>query len=134
MVPESSSGRTLRAQEDSDAWSISKGLLADGPLAAAKREFAEETGYVPRAETVGFGCSAKQNSRWTARYRLGRLRRVESGRAQKQYVRNGMAAAVRKLQAFPNLDRAAWFKSSGARERILRSHTDFLDRLLDALR
>src|SRR5438477_4119378 len=35
---------------DAGAWSIPKGLIAEGeePLAAARREFEEETGFVPQ--------------------------------------------------------------------------------------
>jgi predicted NUDIX family NTP pyrophosphohydrolase len=37
-----------------------------------------------------------------------------------------------KLQSFPELDRAAWFDFSEAREHILKGQTVFLDRLRSA--
>ena len=48
-------------RKDLGAWSIPKGLIATGetPLAAAKREFAEETGHSPRGKSVPLG-EAKQ--------------------------------------------------------------------------
>jgi predicted NUDIX family NTP pyrophosphohydrolase len=38
-----------------------------------------------------------------------------------------------KYQNFPELDRASWFQTEAARERILKGQTVFLDRLNDAL-
>ena len=48
-------------KKDLGAWSIPKGLIADGeaPPAAAEREFAEETGHMPRGEFISLG-DAKQ--------------------------------------------------------------------------
>src|ERR1700732_4343577 len=45
------------AKKDEGAWTIPKGLFADGetPLAAAKREFAEETGHRPSGKCVALG-------------------------------------------------------------------------------
>ena len=47
--------------KDLASWSIPKGLIAEGesPLAAAKREFAEETGHRPRGKARPLG-EAKQ--------------------------------------------------------------------------
>ena len=44
-------------RKDLGDWSIPKGLVAvdETPLAAAKREFAEETGYRPRGKSVPLG-------------------------------------------------------------------------------
>ena len=51
----------LWRNKDLASWSIPKGLIAEGesPLAAAKREFAEETGHRPRGKTRPLG-EAKQ--------------------------------------------------------------------------
>src|SRR5262249_23986101 len=47
----------FRAGKDIAAWSIPKGLCEDGEgaLAAAKREFQEETGFVPDGRFVELG-------------------------------------------------------------------------------
>src|SRR3954467_2020803 len=44
-------------RKDVGAWSIPKGLIAanEAPLAAAKREFAEETGHRPRGTSMPLG-------------------------------------------------------------------------------
>ena len=57
--------------KDLASWSIPKGLIAESetPLAAAKREFAEETGYSPRGkvEAAWRGKAAG----WKDRSRMG---------------------------------------------------------------
>jgi predicted NUDIX family NTP pyrophosphohydrolase len=44
-------------KKDLGAWGIPKGLIAadEEPLHAAKREFSEETGYVPRGTFIPLG-------------------------------------------------------------------------------
>ena len=50
-------GGPFWARKDAGAWTIPKGEHADGeePLAAAKREFAEELGVAPAGEFVPLG-------------------------------------------------------------------------------
>src|ERR1700736_3275698 len=50
-------GGPLWARKDDGAWSIPKGLCEPGeePLAAARREFAEETGLPPAGEFIALG-------------------------------------------------------------------------------
>lgn len=121
-------------KKDLGAWSIPKGLIALGedPLAAARREFAEETGYKPRGEYISLG-EAKQpggkvvhawavESDWDAA-------NLQSNDFEIEWPpRSG------RLQKFPELDRAAWFAVSKARERILNGQIVFLDRLADAIK
>src|SRR5271169_2624049 len=50
-------GGPFWSKKDEGAWTIPKGLIAAGetPLAAARREFAEETGYRPQGKAVSLG-------------------------------------------------------------------------------
>src|SRR5262245_47550688 len=50
-------GGPFWAKKDDGAWSIPKGLYESGedPLAAARREFEEETGCVPDGEFIALG-------------------------------------------------------------------------------
>jgi len=80
--------------KDLGSWSIPKGLIAEGetPLAAAKREFAEETGHRPRAKSLPLG---------EARQLGGKIVHVWAVEddweptPSEQYVRDGMAATIR---------------------------------------
>jgi predicted NUDIX family NTP pyrophosphohydrolase len=117
--------------KDLGSWSIPKGLIEDEtPLAAAKREFAEETGHRPRGKSFPLG-EAKQpggkivhvwavQEDWDAANLRSNTFEIEwpprSGRRQK----------------FPELDRAAWFDIAEAKMKILKGQAVFLDRLLQA--
>ena len=54
-------GGPFLAKKDYGAWTISKELigLGEAPLAAANREFAEETGHHPTGQSISLG-DAKQ--------------------------------------------------------------------------
>lgn len=119
-------------KKDFGAWTIPKGLvdLNEDLQAAARREFEEETGYRPFGEFVPLG-AAKQPGGKT----------VHVWAAEGDWNPDALTSNVfemewpphsGKLQSFPELDRAAWFGFSEARERILKGQTVFLDRLRDA--
>src|SRR5258707_15865291 len=65
-------GGPFWAKKDDGAWSIPKGLYeaADDPLAAARREFQEETGCLPPADAIELGSfrqpSGKVITAWAA--------------------------------------------------------------------
>jgi predicted NUDIX family NTP pyrophosphohydrolase len=115
---------------DEGAWSIPKGLVAAGeePLAAAKREFAEETGYRPRGRFIPLG---------EARQPGGKVVHVwavegdwDAAKLQSDSFEMEWPPRSGRLQRFPELDRAAWFSVPEARKRILKGQAVFLDRLL----
>lgn len=120
-------------KKDLGAWSIPKGLIAVGepPFDAAKREFAEETGYVPRGKFIPLG-DAKQPGGKTVH-----VWAVE-GDWNSEELRSNIfemewPPRSGKRQSFPELDRAVWFDVISARERILKGQAVFLDRLMDAM-
>jgi len=117
-------------RKDFGAWSIPKGLIseAEEPLAAAQREFAEETGYQPRGEPLSLG-EAKQPGG----------KRVHVWAIEDDWNPDDLESNIFEMewpprsgrtQTFPELDRAAWFNIAEARERILKGQAVFLDRLL----
>jgi predicted NUDIX family NTP pyrophosphohydrolase len=120
-------------RKDLGAWSIPKGLIAPGenPLAAARREFAEETGHHPRGETIPLG-NAKQPG--------GKI--VHVWAVQDDWDTAGLQSNTFQMewpprsgrrQSFPEIDRADWFNIADARLKILKGQAIFIDRLLAAL-
>jgi predicted NUDIX family NTP pyrophosphohydrolase len=120
-------------RKDLGAWSIPKGLIAPGekPLAAARREFAEETGHHPRGETISLG-NAKQPG--------GKI--VHVWAVQDDWDTAGLQSNTFEMewpprsgrrQSFPEIDRADWFNIADARLKILKGQAIFIDRLLEAL-
>ncbi|WP_342712745.1 NUDIX domain-containing protein [Bradyrhizobium sp. B124] len=121
-------------KKDLGAWTIPKGLIAFGepPLEAAKREFAEGTGYTPRGAFVSLGDAKQPGGRtvhvWAAEddWNPDELR---SNPFEVEWPpRSG------RQQSFPELDRAGWFGMPQAGDKILKGQAVFLDRLSEALR
>jgi predicted NUDIX family NTP pyrophosphohydrolase len=126
-------GGPFWSRRDLGSWSIPKGLIAEGEtlLAAAKREFAEETGHRPRGKSLPLG-EAKQPG--------GKVVRVwaveedwDAASLRSNMFELEWPQKSGRRQTFPELDRAAWFRIEAARARILNGQVVFLDRLLDAI-
>ena len=118
---------------DTGAWTIPKGLIApdESSLAAATREFAEETGHHPSGKFVSLG-NAKQPG--------GKI--VHIWAVQEDWDLNQLRSNTFEMewppksgrrQTFPELDRAGWFPVSEARQKILKGQAVFIDQLLEAL-
>jgi predicted NUDIX family NTP pyrophosphohydrolase len=126
-------GGPFWAKKDLGAWSVPKGEYSPGedPLDVAIREFEEETG-----------------TRLTGDFRpLGELRQAGGKRVLAWAVEGDIdPATIRsntfeiewpprsgRTQSFPEIDRAEWFSSARAREKILPSQREFIDRLVKML-
>jgi predicted NUDIX family NTP pyrophosphohydrolase len=127
-------GGPLWARRDAGAWSIPKGehQPTEDPLAAARREFAEELGVEPpEGEPLDLGEVRQKAGKRVRAFALeGRLepQRIQSNTFELEWPpRSG------RLQRFPEVDRAAWFELADARERINPAQAELLDRLAGAL-
>lgn len=128
-------GGPLWARRDQGAWSIPKGEYVEGeedPLAAARREFAEELGSPPpNSKAVDLGeirqKSGKRVRGWALAGDLDTAHVSSNTFAMQWPPRSG------RMQEFPEVDRAEWFGVSEARERINPAQAAFLDRLAEAL-
>lgn len=123
-------GGPLWARRDHGAWSIPKGELGEeeDPLAAARREFAEELGSpAPEGPALDLGevrqRSGKVVCAWALPGDLDAERIVSNVFSMQWPPRSG---ATRQ---FPEVDRAAWFSLEEARERINPAQAALLDRL-----
>lgn len=118
------------ARRDIGAWSIPKGEYASGedPLAAARREFAEELGSEPPgAQAAALGeirqKSGKRVRAWAIAGDLDAAN-ITSNTCQVQWPpRSGRMIEV------PEVDRAEWFTLDDARERINPAQVALLERL-----
>ena len=126
-------GGPFWSKKDLGAWTIPKGMIAAGeePLAAAIREFAEETGFCPQGKTMALGEARQPGGKIVHVWALDAdwdTSLLCSNRFEMEWPpKSG------KRQSFPELDRAAWFTLAAARSMILKGQAVFLDRLAKAL-
>lgn len=123
-------GGPFWTQKDLGAWTIPKGEYADTeePLAAAVREFQEETGFPIQGPFLELGvirqASGKLVSGWA----------VEGDCDPEKLVSNSCQVEwpprSRRMIEVPEVDRGAWFSIDEARRRIISTQTPFLDSLL----
>ncbi len=127
-------GGPFWARRDAGAWSIPKGEHGpdEAPLAAARREFAEELGSPPPAgDTIELGAIRQRAGKlvrgWGLRGELDETA-IRSNTFELEWPpRSG------RMRAFPEVDRAAWFDLPQAREKINPAQVELLDRLAAAL-
>lgn len=120
-------GGPFWSKKDIGAWTIPKGEVEEGEelLAAARREFAEETGFRPDGAFEPLG---------SVRLKSGK---VVHGWA---FEGDGDAASLKsvpfsmewpprsgKLQEFPEIDRVEWFTLKTARQKIQPVQVPFID-------
>lgn len=120
-------------RKDHGAWTIPKGLIVPGeqPLAAARREFAEETGHRPKGDAIPLGRATQPGGK------IVHVWAIEAdwdpADLQSNTFEMEWPPRTGRRQSFPEIDRAAWFGVAAARERILKGQALFIDRLLEAL-
>ncbi len=124
-------GGPIWARRDTAAWSIPKGAPLDSEtdLAAARREFAEETGHdAPDGDAIDLGevrmRSGKTVHAWAYEGDLdpGSLHSLE---VEVEWPpRTGQTVVV------PEIDRVLWARPAEARRRLNPAQAEFVDRLL----
>ena len=122
------------AKKDEGAWSIPKGGYEpdEDPLAAAKREFAEETGAdsgaVLKGEAIALGAfrqsSAKIVDVWAVEGDFDPASLESNTFSMEWPPRSGRTREV------PEVDRAGWFTPEAAARKILKGQRPVLDALL----
>ena len=122
-------GGPFWASRDAASWTLPKGAVDEGedPLAAAQREFNEETGFTPHPPFHLLGelrqKSGKRITAW-AFAGDGDPRELNSNRFEMEWPpRSG------RMQSFPEVDRVEWFTLAQARQKLLPGQVAFLDAL-----
>jgi predicted NUDIX family NTP pyrophosphohydrolase len=127
-------GGPFWAKKDDGVWSIPKGEYAPGedPLAAARREFAEETGAAVAGDAIALGSfrqsSAKIIDAWAVEGDFNPATLVSNTFTLEWPPRSG------KVREVPEVDRAAWFPPEEAARKLLKGQRPILEALLARLR
>ena len=117
------------AKKDAGAWFIPKGEIAPGEdeLAAARREFHEETGFKAAGPFISLGSvkhkSGKSVTAWAFQGDCDPSALKSNTFKMEWPPRSG------KQQEFPEVDRAAFFTLDAAREKMHPAEFEFFLRL-----
>ena len=126
-------GGPLWAKKDKGAWTIPKGEYEEdeNPLAAARREFEEETGFHAAGEFVDLGWVKQKSGKivtgWAFEGNCDPDMLISNTCEIEWPPRSG-----RRLE-IPEVDRGSWFSLDEARKYIRAEQEKLLDRLQDAL-
>lgn len=113
---------------DLGAWSIPKGEYdeSENALAAAVREFNEETGWTAAPPFLPLGSIRQRGGKLVSAWAF------EGDADPATLVSNTFEIVSPRTGAvgtFPEVDRAAWFDPTEARRRVLASQAAFIDEL-----
>ena len=124
-------GGPFWSHRDDGAWSIPKGLYdpaVEDPLAAARREFAEEIGVAaPDGEAVDLGEFVQPSGKRVRTFAQQVHEPVEFVASNHFELEWPRGSGV--LASFPEIDRAAWFPIEAARTKVVGGQVPILDAL-----
>ncbi|HEX9615742.1 MAG TPA: NUDIX domain-containing protein [Bacteroidota bacterium] len=126
-------GGPLWAKKDDGSWSLPKGEIEKGeePVAVARREFREETGFNPDGDFIPLGsitqASGKIVHAWAVEGDLN-ARAIKSNTFPMEWPPHSG-----KQQEFPEVDRAEWFPMDPAKKKINKAQVSLLERLQAAI-
>ena len=127
-------GGPFWANRNDAAWTIPKGVVADGEalIDAAKREFEEETGITPRPPFLALG-SIRQKAGKTVHAWAWEgdadASTISSNSSRVEWPRGSG-----KWLVYPEVDRCEWFDPATARAKLNPAQAELLDRLEASLR
>jgi predicted NUDIX family NTP pyrophosphohydrolase len=123
-------GGPFWARKDLGAWTIPKGEVGEGedPLAAARREFTEETGFTASGEFRSLKPLRQPSGKTIVAWAV-------EGDCDPAELRSNLfemewPPRSGKRKEFPEVDRGAWYPLAEARRRILTGQAPFLDELV----
>ena len=127
-------GGPFWAKKDLGAWTIPKGEYEsdEEPLAAAKREFTEETSFTADGEFLELGTVTQKSGKVVSAWA------VEGDCDPEKLVSNFCPVEwpprSRRMIEIPEVDRGAWYGMEEAGQRIFPAQKPFLERLETELR
>lgn len=126
-------GGPFWAKRDAGAWSIPKGLLdpEEDALAAARREFEEETGLRPEGPFLELG---------EVRQKAGKVIHAwacegdaDPAELKSNVMRTEWPSGSGRWISFPEVDGYLWCDPPTAREKLNPAQAEFVDRLVAEL-
>jgi len=127
-------GGPFFAKKDLGAWTVPKGEVDEGedPLACARREFTEETGFIASGNFIELGeiqqKSGKRVVAWASEGDCDPEKLVSNTCEIDWPPRSG------KRLSIPEVDRGAWFSLERAQTKLIEAQHPLLERLAAALR
>lgn len=120
-------------KKDLGAWSIPKGEYAEGedPIAVARREFEEETSFQVEGELIPLADIKQPSGKIISAWALEGDCAAED--VQSNLFSMEWPPKSGKMQEFPEIDRAEWFRLEEAHRRIIKGQVGFLDQLAQKL-
>ena len=115
--------------KDAGAWTIPKGEVNEGeePLAAARREFEEETGIVPAGPYLPLGAIRQKAGKTVHAWAWEGDADAEAVTSNE--IRTEWPRGSGRWLTFPEVDRCAWFTPDAAREKINPAQAELIGRL-----
>ena len=113
--------------KDAGAWTIPKGAIEpnEDPLAAARREFTEETGFAVDGDFAELGTFRQPGGKhvlvWAVEGDCDPARLISNEFEMQWPPRSG------RMQHFPEVDRGGWFSEAQARDKMLIGQRPMLD-------
>jgi predicted NUDIX family NTP pyrophosphohydrolase len=119
--------------KDLGAWSIPKGEYAEGEdaLAAAQREFEEETGARAKGQALPLGEIVQAGGKAVTAFAIDGD--FDPATLSSNTFELEWPPKSGRTSTFPEVDRAQWFSPEEARRRILASQGELIERLLQVL-
>ncbi len=119
--------------KDAGAWTIPKGEFeeSEDPLAAAIREFKEETGFLIQGEFKALDPIQQKAGKIV--YAWAIEGDIDADKAQSNFFEMEWPPKSGKKQSFPEIDKACWFTLSKAKLKINSSQIALLDQLSEML-
>jgi predicted NUDIX family NTP pyrophosphohydrolase len=120
--------------KDNGAWSIPKGGINEGedPLAAARREFTEETGFTSEGPFIPL-TPIKQKSGKTV-HGWAFQGDCDPARVRSINFKMEWPPYSGQMKEFPEVDHAAFFQLAEARRKIIPAQAAFIKELLEKLK
>ena len=126
-------GGPLHAKKDLGVWSIPKGEFGDNeePLAAARREFQEETGTAIDGDFKPLTPIKQKSGKivyaWAVEGEVDESKLVCNEFTMQWPPRSG------KYQSFPEVDRGEWFTVEQAKQKMIPAQAALVDELIQIM-